>query len=70
MIAQSLYDKTYDLEYRVQTYEPYREINDLATEMKTSGYNPFENPTGIYFKVYAYFFFYDILFIIKSSTHT
>ena len=45
-----LYDKTYDLEYRVQTYEPYREINDLATEMKTSGYNPFENPTGIYFK--------------------
>lgn len=50
MIAQSLYDKTYDLEYRVQTYEPYREINDLAVEMKTSGYNPFENPTGIYFK--------------------
>ena len=50
MIAQSLYDKTYDLEYRVQTYEPYREINDLAAEMKTSGYNPFENPTGIYFK--------------------
>ena len=50
MIAQSLYDKTYDLEYRVQTYEPYREINDLATEMKTSGYNPFEDPTGIYFK--------------------
>lgn len=50
MIAQSLYDKTYDLEYRVQTYEPYREINDLAAELKTSGYNPFENPTGIYFK--------------------
>lgn len=50
MIAQSLYDKTYDLEYRVQTYEPYREINDLAAELKISGYNPFENPTGIYFK--------------------
>ena len=45
-----VYDKTYDLEYRVQTYEPYREINDLAAELKTSGYNPFENPTGIYFK--------------------
>ena len=42
--------RPYDLEYRVQTYEPYCEINDLATEMKTSGYNPFENPTGIYFK--------------------
>ena len=37
MIAQSLYDKTYDLEYRVQTYEPYREINDLAAELKLVG---------------------------------
>ncbi len=49
-IAQSLYDKTYDLAYRVQAYQPYRELNDLAAEMKTGGYNPFENPTGIYFK--------------------
>lgn len=48
-IAQSLFDKTYDLKYRVQEYEPYRELDDLAAEMKTSGYNPFENPTGIYF---------------------
>ena len=48
-IAQSLFDKTYDLKYRVQEYEPYRDLNDLAAEMKTSGYNPFENPTGIYF---------------------
>lgn len=49
-IAQSLFDKTYHLLYRVQEYEPYREIDDLARELKTSGYNPFENPTGIYFK--------------------
>ncbi|WP_294629126.1 M60 family peptidase N-terminal accessory domain-containing protein [uncultured Bacteroides sp.] len=49
-IAQSLYDKMYDLTYRVQAYQPYRELNDLAAEMKTGRYNPFENPTGIYFK--------------------
>lgn len=48
-IAQSLFDKTYNLTYRVQSYEAYREIDDLAREMKTSGYNPFENPTGIHF---------------------
>lgn len=49
-IAQSLLDNTYRLPYRAQEYEPYREIDDLARELKTSGYNPFENPTGIYFK--------------------
>ena len=48
-LAQSLYDETYNLKYRVQEYEPYRELEDLASEMKTSQYNPFENPTGIYF---------------------
>lgn len=48
-LAQSLYDGTYNLKYRVQEYEPYRELDDLASELKTSGYNPFENPTGIYF---------------------
>lgn len=49
-IAQSLFDGTYDLKYRVQEYEPYRDLNDLAKEMKTGVYNPFENPTGIWFK--------------------
>ena len=49
-IAQSLFDGTYDTTYRVQEYEPYRPLNDLAAEMKTSGYNPFENPTGIHFQ--------------------
>lgn len=48
-IAQSLFDKTYNLSYRVQEFEPYRDRNDLAAEMKTSGYCPFENATGIYF---------------------
>lgn len=49
-IAQSLFDQTYDTEYRVQEYQPYRPIEDLQTEMKTSGYCPFENATGIYFE--------------------
>lgn len=43
------YDE-YDKEFRVQEYPPYRPVNDLAKELKTSGYNPFENPTGLFFK--------------------
>ena len=49
-IAQSLYDQTYDTIYRVQEYQPYRPIEDLQTELKTSGYCPFENATGIHFE--------------------
>lgn len=48
-IAQNLLDNTYDLKYRVQFFEPYRELEDLASELKTNYYNSFENPTGIYF---------------------
>ncbi|MCC8147334.1 MAG: M60 family metallopeptidase [Bacteroidales bacterium] len=33
---------------RVQTHQPYRPYGDLATELKTSTYNQYENPTGIY----------------------
>ncbi|KAA5444865.1 hypothetical protein F2Y36_07860 [Bacteroides caccae] len=43
------YDE-YDKEFRVQEYLPYRPVNDLSKELKTSGYNPFENPTGLFFK--------------------
>ena len=35
-------------EWRVQEYIPYRPINDLVSELKTSTYNSYENPTGIY----------------------
>lgn len=49
-IAQSMFDKTYDTEYRVQLYDPYQDRDELAQQMKTSGYCPFENATGIYFK--------------------
>ncbi len=35
-------------ECRVQEYQPYRPINDLASELKLHTYNPYENPTGVY----------------------
>ncbi len=36
--------------YRIAEYEPYRPVGDLAKEFKTSSYNQFENPTGIWLK--------------------
>lgn len=36
--------------YRVQEYEAYRPVNDLASELKLSTYNAYENPTGIWFE--------------------
>jgi len=36
--------------YRVNEYEAYRPVSDLAKELKTSGYNQHENPTGIWFE--------------------
>lgn len=48
-IARQLYEKTYP-EFRVTVAEPYRPIEDLAKELKTSTYSAFENPTGIYFQ--------------------
>ena len=35
--------------YRVQYYEAYPPVEETARKLKTSGYNSFENPTGIYF---------------------
>jgi hypothetical protein len=40
----------YRTDYRIGQYEPYREVSDLARELKTSTYSQFENPTGIYFE--------------------
>lgn len=48
-LARSLYEGTYPLE-RVQTYQPYMTVETLAERLKTSGYNQFENPTGMYFE--------------------
>lgn len=39
----------YSTRYRVGTFEAYRTISSLAKELKISGYDPYENPTGIYF---------------------
>ncbi len=35
-------------ECRIQAYLPYRPVSDLATELKLSAYNQYENPTGVY----------------------
>ncbi|MFA7492426.1 MAG: M60 family peptidase N-terminal accessory domain-containing protein, partial [Proteiniphilum sp.] len=48
-LAQSIFTEDYPMEFRVQEYEPYPLIETTAKELKTSGYNPFENPTGMYF---------------------
>ena len=48
-IALSLLEENYDKEFRVQSYEPYPTVIETAQALKTSGYNPFENPTGMYF---------------------
>ena len=48
-IALSLLEGNYDKEFRVQDYESYPTVAETARVLKTSGYNPFENPTGMYF---------------------
>lgn len=48
-IAQSLFDGTYPKEFRIQEYEPYPTLESSVKELKTSTYNSFENPTGMYF---------------------
>jgi len=48
-IAAFLIADKYPKEYRVQEYEPFREVSDLARELKTSTYSQFENMTGLYF---------------------
>ncbi|MFV0553887.1 MAG: M60 family metallopeptidase [Mangrovibacterium sp.] len=49
-IATYLLAGEYPTEYRVQEYEAYRPVDELKAELKTSGYNQFENPTGMYFE--------------------
>ena len=49
-IAAYLLAGQYPAEYRVQNYEPYREVSDLAEELKTSTYSQFENMTGMFFE--------------------
>lgn len=48
-IAAFLLAGKYPAEFRVQHFQPYREVSDLARELKISAYSQFENMTGIYF---------------------
>ncbi|MDR2954892.1 MAG: M60 family metallopeptidase [Prevotella sp.] len=36
--------------YKINDYQAYRPVEDLAKELKTSTYNQYENPTGIWFE--------------------
>lgn len=49
-LANCLYNETYNKRYRLQTYEPYPTLNDLASTLKISTYDRFENATGIFFE--------------------
>lgn len=48
LAAQLLADTVCEA-YRAQYYEAYPTVDETARKLKTSGYNQFENPTGIYF---------------------
>ena len=39
----------YSTEYRVGEFEAYPNLTNFAARYKTTQYNPYENPTGIYF---------------------
>lgn len=45
--GQANFDK--ESECRTQTFPAYPTVEETAGRLKTSGYNPFENPTGIRF---------------------
>lgn len=48
-LAIDIFNGNYSTEFRCAEFEPYPTISQTSSWMKTSGYNPFENPTGIYF---------------------
>lgn len=51
MLAQDLLDGTYSTEYRVGTFQAYRPVANLQSELCTAHrYNQHENATGIYFE--------------------
>lgn len=47
-LAQSIFSNTYEAEFRVQSYNVYRNPDLIAAENKTSQYSIRDNPTGIY----------------------
>lgn len=49
-LAQCIFNNSYNRKFRYQSYQVYKDVNTVAAALKTSTYNPFENPTGIAFK--------------------
>lgn len=49
-LAQRLFNDEYSVEFRLQDYEAYPNVETTAKELKVGRYNQFENPTGIYFE--------------------
>ena len=49
-LARALFSGTYNKEFRVNEFEAFPPVNETSSWMRTSGYNSFENPTGIYFE--------------------
>lgn len=48
-LVNNILSGTYSTKYRVGEFQAYRPTSSLASELKTSYYNSYENPTGIYF---------------------
>lgn len=48
-LVYTMLEGDYDTNYRVGEYEPYRTVSSLASWLKTTNYNAYENPTGLYF---------------------
>lgn len=49
-LAKAIKAGTYSTEFRVNEFEAYPTLNETASWMRTSNYDSFENPTGIYFQ--------------------
>lgn len=48
-LAQCLFNGTYNHSVRAREYNAYESLYHLSARLKTSGYDAFENPTGILF---------------------
>lgn len=49
-LAKSIKSGSYSTEFRVNEFEAFPTLNQTSSWMRTSSYNSFENPTGIYFQ--------------------
>jgi hypothetical protein len=49
-LASAIRTGNYTTEFRVNVFEAFPPVSETASWMRTSGYNTFDNPTGIYFE--------------------